>query len=152
MTIFACCEPEDSVCDCSLEQAIRDLLAADADYVGVALYTGGMATVADLAGSTGPRVPYGVITNLGANNSARIGESCWKYEVLVRLRFFTLTDKQGINLAQAAHRVLCEAGCLCVLEGRAGVRNVPPFPTAGKQPGAHWMTQVNEPFLVRSHS
>ena len=153
MTIMmSCCCEKEAPCDCPLEETIKALLAADDDFAAVNLFTGGLAAAADLGGASGPALPYGVLSALGANNSRRIGDGCYQHEVIVRLRLFTKTDKEGIQLAMASSEALRAAGTICTLEGRAVLRSVPPWPAVGKMAHAAWMTQVNLPWLVRSHA
>lgn len=152
MTIMsACCCERDLECECSLQEAIKALLEAADEFLDVSLYTGGLVASADLGGSKGPALPYGVLSVLGANNSQQIGDSCYQYRVLVRFRLFTRTEKSGLELAMAASDVLRAGGCFCTLEGRAQLWGVPPWPSAGKVEHGVWMTQTNLPLLVRSH-
>lgn len=146
MTFMLTCDCPSPSSDCTLQQELKDALAADGSFAGVQVHTGGLASKADTA-STGLTIPYIVMNELPANNSIPTGEDLTKHEVVVTLDIYTRTDKEGSLLAKEARRVIRVAGQIDTRDGYACTARNPARPQQRKS-GEIWRTRQNMTFNV----
>lgn len=139
------CGPPDTTC--SFEEAVKAVLKAAPEFMHVEVYTGDLATQTD-TGNVGPKVPFVILSDLGANNSLRVGESFIRHEVILRLRIYATTDAEGLSLARAAQRALRAAGPIETLDGYACQSPIVARARPLKLDSNRWMIQVNQVFFI----
>lgn len=149
MTFMLTCDCPAPTSDCSLEHVLNGVLEADLSFTGVQVYLGGLAAAED-TGDVGPTIPYVVLSDLGANNSVKLGENLVQHEVIVRLRVYATTDKQGLLLAQAALAAWQSAGQLDTAYGYACRGWVPAWPRPAKLGAGRWLVQANQLFFLHN--
>lgn len=146
--ILTCnCPPPES--DCSLEEELKAILEGTFGFGQVQIYTGDLATQGD-TGNIGPAIPYAILSDLGANNSLMAGENLVQYEVVVRLRLYTTTDRQGLLLARLATKAWRDAGEIETADGYACMNSIPARARPLKIGYERWMTQINQTFFIHT--
>lgn len=148
MTYLLTCNCPPPNTDCSLEEAVKQVLKAIPGWAQVEVYTGDMATMAD-TGNANPKIPFLILSDLGANNSRKVGENLVQHEVILRLRFTTNTDQRGLALAREALAALRAAGSIETVDGWACMW-IPARARPVKMDSSRWMVQVNQTFFVHT--
>lgn len=147
MTIMACvCSPP-ADCDCSLQEALADLLSDAPAFASVQVYTGGLASTC-ATNDTGPTLPYVVLLDLGANNSVRFGENLTQHFVTVTADYYTTSEKLGRSLARAAMAAWTPVDGICTEDGFACLLANQGRPVSRQLPGCVWQTRMNYSLLV----
>jgi hypothetical protein len=148
MTIMLTCNCAPPTTTCSLEEALKNILKAQVGWNLVEVYTGDRASATDTA-NQGPKIPYVILSDLGPNNSRRLGENLVQHEVIVRLRVATSTDHEGLALARQALAAWRAAGQIETADGYACMA-IPARSRPVKLDGSRWMVQVNQTFFIHT--
>lgn len=149
MSFMLTCNCPPPATECSLEEVIKQVLEAAPGFGGVSVFTGNLATLAD-TGNDGPKLPFAIISDLGPNNSRRVGENMMQHEITVRLLFYTVTDREGLRLARQAAQALIAARQLETADGYACMSQVVARSRPLKIANDRWSTQVNQTFFVHA--
>jgi hypothetical protein len=136
--------------ECSLEEVIKRTLEASSVFTNVAIFTGSLATLADTQ-NIGAKLPFAVISDLGPNNSRRVGESIVQHEITVRFLYYTVTDRDGLRLARVASAALADAGVLETADGYVCQSRIVARARPLKLSSDRWSIQVNQTFIVRTY-